>query len=88
MTHVTGEKKMTLSKGQTALLQSYINQQDTQVSRANFTAPYISNGDYNNLMDALGDWIDLSQTGDLTGTNENNTTFTFSGIDQFPRPKR
>lgn len=79
---------MTLSKGQTALLQSYINQTDTQVSRANFAAPYISNQAYNSLMDELGDWIDLSQTGDLNGTNENNTTFTFAGIDQFPRPKR
>lgn len=79
---------MILSKGQTALIQSYMHQTDTQVSRANFTAPYISNGDYNNLMDALTYWIDLSQTGDLTGTNENNTTFIFSGIDQFPRPKR
>jgi hypothetical protein len=79
---------MTLSKGQTALLQSYINQTDTQVSRANFAAPYIANQAYNTLMDEIGDWIDLSQTGDLNGTNENNTTFTFAGIDQFPRPKR
>ncbi len=79
---------ITLSKGQTALLQSYINQTDTQVSRANFSAPYISDTDYNNLMDAIELWVEESNTGELIGTTENNGTFTFDGIDQFPIEKR
>ncbi len=77
-----------LSKGETALLQSYINQTDTQVSRANFSAPYITTTDYNNLMDALDSWVSESNNGELRGTNENNGTFTFDGIDQFPIEKR
>jgi hypothetical protein len=77
-----------LSKGQTALLQSYINQTDTQVSRANFSAPYITDTNYNNLVDAIEAWVLESNTGELRGTNENSTTFTFSGIDQFPILKR
>lgn len=77
-----------LSKGQTALLQSYINQTDTQVTRANFSAPYITDTNYNNLMDAIEVWVDESNTGELIGTTESNTTFTFSGIDQFPILKR
>lgn len=77
-----------LSKGQTALLQSYINQTDTQVGRANFSAPYITNTDYNNLMDALDTWVAESNNGVLIGTAENNTTFEFDGIDEFPTPKK
>lgn len=77
-----------LSKGQTALIQSYINQVDTQVTRANFSAPYITNTAYNNLMDALDAWVSESNTGELRGTNENGSTFTFDGIDEFPSPKR
>ena len=78
-----------LSKGQTALLQSYINQTDTQVTRANFSAPYITNSDYNNLMDAIEVWVVESNEGELHGTTENNSTFTFDGIDNVdPQPKR
>ncbi len=69
-------------------MQSYINQTDTQVSRANFSAPYITTTDYNNLMDALDSWVSESNNGELRGTNDDNTTFTFSGIDQFPILKR
>lgn len=79
---------MTLNKTQTAILLSYINQVDTQVSRANYGAPYITDQAYNALVDLLDEWVELSQTGNLIGTNEDNTTFTFAGIDQFPRPKR
>ncbi len=79
---------ITLSKGQTALLQSYINQVDTQVTRANFSAPYITTTDYNNLMDALDAWVAESNNGELRGTNDDNSTFTFDGIDEFPTPKK
>lgn len=79
---------ITLSKGQTALLQSYINQVDTQVTRANYSAPYISTTDYNNLMDTLDTWVAESNNGVLIGTAENNTTFEFDGIDEFPTPKK
>lgn len=79
---------ITLSKGQTALLQSYINQVDTQVTRANYSAPYISDTNYNNLVDAIEVWVEESNTGELIGTAENGGTFTFDGIDQFPISKR
>lgn len=80
---------ITLSKSQTALVQAYIHQQDNEVSRFMFAAPFISNTDYNNLMDMLDEWIIESNEGQLIGTNDNNTTFTFGGIDRdTSRPKR
>ena len=79
---------MTLNKQKTALFQAYQNQTDTQVSRFMFAAPFISNTDYNNLMDDLDAWVAEMNNGNLNGTKEDNTTFTLSGIDTFPRPRR
>lgn len=79
---------MTLNKQKTALLQAYQNQVNTQVSRFMYAAPFISDTDYNALMDEIEDWLAEQSNGTLYGTNEDNSTFQFSGIDQFPRPKR
>lgn len=78
-----------LSKGQTALLNAYINQVDTEVSRAIQLLPAISNSDYSSLASNLQSWIDASQTSNnLQGTNDDGSHFYYDGIDQFPIPPR
>jgi hypothetical protein len=80
---------MTLNKQKTALLSAYKNQVNDEVSRFMYAAPFITDTDYNAIVDDLDVWIPLANAGNLTGTNENNTTFTFGGIDSdTPRPKR
>lgn len=77
-----------LSKGQTALLNAYIHQQDTEVARALFAAPFISDTDYSTMRTALLSWVTDSQTGNLTGKNEDDSTFTYSAIGSLPIPPR
>lgn len=80
---------MILNKQKTALVNAYIHQQDTEVSRFMFAAPFITDTDYNDLMDELDECIDLSNNDELYGTNEDNSQFQFTGIDPaFPTPKR
>lgn len=79
---------MTLNKQKTALLQAYQNQVNTQVSRFMYAAPFITTSDYNNLMDEIEVWLVEQSNGTLYGTNEDNSTFQFAGIDNFPRPRR
>lgn len=78
-----------LSKGQTAALNAYIHQTDTEVSRAFQLFPGISNNDYANFASSLQSWIDASQTSNnLQGTNDDGSHFYYDGIDQFPIPPR
>lgn len=75
---------MTLNKGQTALLLSLLHQQDDEVSRFLFAAPFISNEDYDEIESDVDTWIAASNTGNLYGTNEDNSTFQFDGIGSDP----
>jgi len=77
---------MTLNKQKTATLLAYLHEQDSEVTRMNYAAPWISNAEYNALRQEFLDWIVGYQAGDLYGTAEDNSTFQFSGIDQFPVP--
>jgi hypothetical protein len=80
---------MTLNKQKTALLSAYKNQQNDEVSRFMYAAPFITDTDYNAIVDDLDVWIPLANAGTLNGTNENNTTFVFGAIDSdTARPKR
>lgn len=82
MTHVTGEKKMTLSKGQTHLLNGFFGDE-----KMLFQAPFVSNTDYNNLCDEVEEWEAEAANQNLVGTNDDNTTFNF-GVVGFPKPPK
>lgn len=74
----------TINKQKTAMLNALIHQVDTEVSRFMLAAPFISNNDYAQIYSDVSSWVTLSQSGQLYGTNEDNSTFQYDGIDQVP----
>lgn len=75
---------MTLNKQKTATLLAYLHQQNDEVTRMNYAAPWISNAEYAALRQEFVDWIVGYNAGDLYGTNEDNSTFQFTNIKDFP----
>ena len=75
---------MTLNKQKTATLLAYLHEQDSEVTRMNYAAPWISNAEYNALRQEFLDWIVGYQANDLYGTKEDGSTFQFTNINDFP----
>lgn len=76
---------MILSKKDTALLKAAID------CEANLfywmkNCSELSNNEYADLRANFEAWKELYDENDLFGTNANDSTFQFSGIDQFPIP--
>ena len=74
---------MTLSKSQTHLLNGFIADEDVL-----FGAPFVSNSNYNDLVDEVATWKIAYDATNLYVTLENNTVVLKAGIDQFPVPKK
>jgi hypothetical protein len=78
---------MTLNKPKTHLLNAF-NLAPTDLEKALYSMPQITTGDYNDLVDEIATWKSAYDLGQLYGTNENNSTFLYDGIDQFPVPPK
>lgn len=74
---------MTLNKAKTHLLNALICDE-----RALYGLSVIATTDYNNLCDEVGIWEQAYNADNLYGTREDNTTFQYDGIDQFPVPPK
>ena len=74
---------MTLNKAKTHLLNGLIADE-----KALFGLTIITNNDYNKLCDEVATWEQAYNNAALNGTNDDNTTFAFDGIDQFPVPPK
>ena len=74
---------MTLNKAKTHLLNALICDE-----RGLYGLSVISNTDYNNICDEVEVWEAAYDANNLYGTAEDNTTFQFAGIDQFPVPPK
>lgn len=77
---------MTLNKVKTDTLKSYLHQSNDEVAHMMFGTPYISDTDYAAMRSEFQSWETAYNAGNLYGTNQDNTTFQFTGIDQFPVP--
>ncbi len=74
---------MTLNKAKTHLLNALMCDE-----RGLYGLSVISNTDYNNLCDEVETWEQAYNASNLYGTNEDNTTYQFVGIDGFPKPPK
>lgn len=74
---------MTLNKTKTRLLNAFICEENALLSLS-----VISDTDYNTICDEVEEWETAYNNQNLYGTAEDNTTFQFAGIDQFPRPEK
>lgn len=74
---------MTLNKPKTHLLDALLCDE-----KALFGLSIISNADYNDLCDEVGVWEQAYLAGNLYGTMEDNTTFKYEGIGDFPKPPK
>lgn len=76
----------TLNKAQTKMLKAYLSDTEGNVKGFMKEAPFVSNSEYSAIQSLFADWEVAYGNNELYGTNENNTTFQFEGIDQFPIP--
>jgi hypothetical protein len=74
---------MTLNKAKTHLLQGLICDE-----KALYGVGVIPDTDYNNICDEVATWEAAYDASNLYGTAEDNTTFQFAGIGQFPAPPK
>lgn len=77
---------VTLNKAQTKLLNAYLYDTQGYVRGFMKEAPFVSNNEYSAIQSLFAEWAVAYGNNELEGTNENNTTFQFEGIDQFPIP--